>query len=432
MQYTLTRAHVHKLTSDLLIENLELRDYKRTCSAPVLVSIIFAACARLVSISAAAADFYGGPSVETVRKATHFNTPKIEILERRLNRALRATRPKKLRACQQVAIDLTLIPYHGQHQTKENELYRSQAKSGTTHFHAYASAYLIRHGQRLTLALSYVRQGEDLAVVLKRLMGMVRKTGVRPSLVLLDRGFFSVSVIRYFQRARIPFLMPVPLRGRKKEHPDGPGGTRVFEYWSKSGRGQHTLTSTPKKTTGTKKKTTGTKNTTTDAKNTTAGTPKKTGAKQKTTGAKKITATVGIVVHCRNRAGRRKKQGRERLVYAYWGWDPPAAAQVSELYRRRFGIETSYRQMNQCRARTCTRSPAVRLLLVGVALVLRNVWVWLHWSVLSAPRRGQRLLRLAALRVKRLLLMLLAVAIEMFGVVDGIDTQRPIPARLRR
>jgi hypothetical protein len=393
MQYILTRAQVHKLTGELLIENLELRDYKRACPASTLVAIMFAACARLVSMSAAAADFYGGPSVETVRKATRFNTPKIEILERRLNRALRATRPKKLPKRQHMSIDLTLIPYHGKPQTDENELYRSQAKSGTTHFHAYASAYLIRHGQRLTLALTYVRKGEDLAVVLKRLMGMVRKAGVRPSLVLLDRGFYSVSVIRYFQRARIPFLMPVPLRGRKKEHPKGPGGTRVFEYWSKGGRGQHTLTHLDKK--------------------------------------KKTTATVGIVVHCRNRKGRRGKHGRERLVYAYWGWDPPAASQVSELYRRRFGIETSYRQMNQCRARTCTRSPAVRLLLVGVALILRNVWVWLHWSVLSTPKRGQRVLRLAALRVKRLLLMLLTVAIEMFGVIGGIDTQRPIPHRLR-
>ena len=45
---------------------------------------------------------------------------------------------------------------------------------------------------------------------------------------------------------------------------------------------------------------------------------------------------------------------------------------MSEVYRGRFGVETSYRQMNQCRARTCTRSPAVRLFLVGVAGVI--IW----------------------------------------------------------
>ncbi|MBN9122218.1 MAG: transposase [Planctomycetes bacterium] len=73
----------------------------------------------------------------------------------------------------------------------------------------------------------------------------------------------------------------------------------------------------------------------------------------------------------------------------------------------------------------------MRLLLVGVALVLRSVWVWLHGEVLSARRRGHRALRLKLLRVKAVLLMLLAVAIVMFDLVDDIPTQRPVPDRLR-
>jgi putative transposase len=389
MEYTLTPAHVHKLAADLLIEQLELTDYKRTCPAHSLLSVLFAACARLTSVSATAADLTNAPSPETVRKAFRANTPKIEALEARINDALRVTTPRNLGTRQHLAVDLTLTPYHGTHHAHENELYRSQAKSGTTHFHAHATAYLIRHGQRVTVALSYVRRGEDLADVVERLLRTARKAGVLPSLVLLDRGFFSVGVIRYFQAARTPFLMPVPLRGRKKDHPKGPGGTRVFGYWDRSGFGRHTLTRTDGKV-----------------------------------------ATVGIVVHCRNRAGRRGKHGRERLVYAYWGWEPPAPSQVSQLYRRRFGIETSYRQMNQCRARTCTRDPAVHLFLVGVALVLRNAWVWLHWSVLSGTRRGRRALRLELLSVEALLLMLLEVAVELFGFTDTIVTQRAIPDRL--
>ena len=47
MQYTLTPAHVHKLAADLLIEQLELTNYKRTCPARTLLSVLFAACARL-------------------------------------------------------------------------------------------------------------------------------------------------------------------------------------------------------------------------------------------------------------------------------------------------------------------------------------------------------------------------------------------------
>jgi len=386
MQYTLRPEHVHKLAADLLIEHLELTDYKRTCTAGTLLTVIFAACARLTSVFAAALGLLKTASPETVRKALLANAAKIDLLEARINNALRAARPSRLPKRAHLAIDLVLIPYHGQPHQHANELYRGQVKSGTTHFHAYATAYLIAQGQRLTLALSYVRHGEDLAGVIKRLLKLVRKAGVRPSLVLLDRGFFSVGVIRYFQAARTAFVMPVPIRGRKKDHAKGPGGTRVFSYWKKSGFSRHTL--------------------------------------RREDGA---VAGVGIVVHCRNRAGRRGKHGRERLVYAYWGWNPPPAAQVSELYRSRFGIETSYRQMNQCRARTCTRKPAVRLLLVGVALVLRNVWVWLHWEVLSQPRRGRRRVRLELLSVKALLLMLLEIAVKRFGFTDAILTQRPIP-----
>src|SRR5215204_5270481 len=137
MEYTLTPARVHTLAADLLIEQLELTDYKRTCPARTLLSVLFAACARLTSLSAAARGLRDAPSPETLRKALRANTPDIPVLEARINDALRATPPTRLGRRQHVAIDLTLTPYHGTHHAHENELYRSQAKSGTTHFHAY-------------------------------------------------------------------------------------------------------------------------------------------------------------------------------------------------------------------------------------------------------------------------------------------------------
>jgi putative transposase len=389
MQYTLTSASVHRLATDLLLTHLALVDYGRCCPARTLLTVVFAACARLTSMFAAAVGLRRAPSAETLRKALLANLPDLQLLERRCNRVLHASLPRLQRRRQRLALDLTLLPYHGQPYQDADELYRGQVKSGTTHFHAYATAYLIQRGQRVTVALSYVRQGEDLAEVLRRLLRTARQASVCPRLLLLDRGFYAVRVLRYLQAARQPFLMPVPLRGRTADHPKGPGGTRVFASWKHSGFSQYRLT-----------------------------------------GPAGRSATVGICVHCRNRRGRRGKHGRERLVYAYWGWRPPAPGPVSALYRQRFGIETSYRQMNQARARTCTRNPAVRLFLVAVALVLRNVWVWLHWEVLSAKRRGGRLLRLEVLSLKALLQMLLQVASECFGFTEQAPTERPIPERL--
>ncbi|MCL2119954.1 MAG: hypothetical protein FWH27_16170, partial [Planctomycetaceae bacterium] len=43
------------------------------------------------------------------------------------------------RGKQRLAIDLVLIPYHGKPYRHESEIYRSQPKSGTSHFHAYAT-----------------------------------------------------------------------------------------------------------------------------------------------------------------------------------------------------------------------------------------------------------------------------------------------------
>jgi hypothetical protein len=53
-------------------------------------------------------------------------------------------------------------------------------------------------------------------------------------------------------------------------------------------------------------------------------------------------------------------------------------------YRERFGIETSYRQKNQARGWTTSASAEYRLLLEGLALVLRQVWVYLTQQIARA------------------------------------------------
>jgi len=52
------------------------------------------------------------------------------------------------------------------------------------------------------------------------------------------------------------------------------------------------------------------------------------------------------------------------------------------------------------------------------------VWVWLHWELLSSPRRGRRQLRLERLRFKAMLLWLLHEAESLFGVLDETFTER--------
>lgn len=80
-----------------------------------------------------------------------------------------------------------------------------------------------------------------------------------------------------------------------------------------------------------------------------------------------------------------------------------AIKQVRELYRKRFAIETSDRQMNQARIRASTRHPLERWVYFSIALILRNVWVWLHFTLFATRRRGRLKLRLHLLRFRRFL-----------------------------
>jgi hypothetical protein len=387
MDYTITRGSVSQHASELLRTHLRLRDFSPTCTARVVLSVLFCACSRLCTPTAACFGLLSAPSRETIRKAILRLLSTRDELLRRLNRALTADVPRALRRRdQQVAIDLVLIPYHGRPMLDLSEVFRSQAKSGTSHFHAYATAYANYRGQRYTLALTLVERGEKMQDVLRRLFRRLGLLGVRVRMVLLDRGFWSVAVVRYLQAGRHPFLMPVVLRGRKDGHPRGPGGTRVFAIRKRGGWDEYTLTA-----------------------------------------ADKQTARVSICIHCRNYNGQWGRHGRQTLVYAFWGMNPSGTRWVRETYRKRFAIETSYRQAHQGRARTCTRNPLVRLLLVGIALILRNVWVWLHYAVLSTPRRGNCRLHLERLPLKTMLLWLQHQAEEELGRMDEIPSERPMP-----
>lgn len=390
MHYTIDRTSVQRHAAVLLHTWLGLKDYSPTGTVMTLLHVLFTACSRLGSLSAACWSLVTAPSRETIRQATLQALRSKDDLLRRLNHALTVDVPRGLlRRPQQVAIDLVLIPYHGLPFDTELEIYRSQAKSGTSHFHAYATAYGHYRGQRYTLAVTTVERGAKMPEVLQRLFRRLSRLGVTTRMVLLDRGFWSVAVIRCLRRAPKPFLMPVVLRGRKADHACGPSGTRVFATRKRSGWARYTVKA-----------------------------------------ADGAVARVTLGIHCRNDNGQWGRHGRQTLVYAFWGFKPSSTRWLRETYRKRFAIETSYRQLHQGRARTCSRNPEVRLLLVGVALVLRNVWVWLHYAVLSTPRRGNCRFNLERLTLRTMLQWLQHQAEEELGLRAEVSAERPMPQRI--
>jgi IS4 transposase len=259
-----------------------------------------------------------------------------------------------------VAIDYHLSPYYGEPFRSRNELYYGQPRQGTKRFHAYATACIVSYGHRYTLALTWVRRHESTVVVLRRLLARIREIGLKIRCLLLDRAFFNVPVTAFLQQEALPFLMPVMFRGRKPKKSRGLKGLWKIKR-QPAGWYRHVM------------------------KN----------SKQQL----EVKVCVGFRRYRRRKTG---KQLKQKLLFAAWRMHG-SPVEIRDRYRRRFGIETSYRQMRQARIYTCTRRPHLRLFFVAVALILRNIWVWIHLTRLAEGERENPTMRLGLLRFKRML-----------------------------
>lgn len=336
-----------------------------------------------LSINQACQDLEGAPSAVTVLGQLSTQLSDLELLEITMCEVLARLLPRGLGTKgRRVAVDLIELPYHGTvDEAHADEVCRGKAKQGTTHFFTYATAYVILRGRRYTLALCRVKATMTMDEVLAILLKRVQALGVKISLLLLNRGFYSVKVIRQLIGDKQPFIMPAIKRGKKPQAPGGPSGTYVMAQWKISAWTTYTLSS-----------------------------------------AKDGQVTVEMAVVCHNMRGRWGRHQREAWLYATWGVKHRSLGWIRQTYRRRFGIESSYRQVHQAKIKTSRRNPVLRLLFVSVAFVLRNVWVWLHAEVIAIPRRGARTLQPASLRFARLLLWL------MFEVADHYRLLRHVLA----
>jgi hypothetical protein len=308
----------------------------------LLLSVLLWAALRISSIAAAGRHLAQNACDQTVRTTLLNALPKHRrTLERRCHQALIQDLPRSLRrGRRELAIDWHSVPYHGQAFRSNNEFRRSKPDQGTTTFHVYATAAIVHHGERFTLALTAVTARHSNVSVLRRLITQIRQTGVKIQVVLLDRQFSNGPVIALLQDEHLPFVMPAVFRGRTPKRPGRPTGFRAFRT---ARPGWYAYVQNV------------------------AGTPRR----------YSVCVTWKVVRH-------RRKKVRYRKVHVFIAWRCRTDREVlRERYRRRFGIETSYRQLKRARIRTSTRNPLLRLFYVAVALILRNLWVWLHLVLLA-------------------------------------------------
>lgn len=381
---TLTLTHRQVLTHARqgLEHHLALQADGYTCTTDDLLNVLVGVAANCGTVESVCADLVGTPDAETIR--TYFKDQlrleDLPDLERRLNAALAEQTPRRLwRHPQDVAIDFHDRPYYGKTPQAEGRWVRGQARDGTTRFYRVATAYVMRHGLRVTLAVRFVLPGDTVVGVLDDLLKHLKKLGIRVGCLFLDKGFAGIAVSDYLERRGQAALIACPIRGKT-------GGTRALCCGRKSYRTRHTFH-----------------------------------------GEDGASFTAELAV-CRvfTTAKRTKRMKRRAawliLILIHLALSPRAARRE---YRRRFGVESSYRCAGQVRGWTTSSNPAYRFVLIAVSFFLVNVWIHLRWLFTQVPRRGHRWLDAKRFQLGRLVKFIVRALEQHYGCVREVVASAP-------
>lgn len=348
---------------DTLKTHFPLDLHARTLDETQVWELVLYASVQGLSLDSACQTLADVPSGNRVREHLKeaFDASAFSVLavEEELNAALAqglspALTKRINRKRYDIGIDLVEIPYYGQPAQIDEEIRRGQARSGTTRFHAIAT---------------FVWADETMDQIVDRLLRQAKTIGLRIRRAYLDKGFARPAVFTLLRQKRIPYLIPLPIKGKT-------GGLKALCQGKASYRTRHTFN---------------------------VGTSR--------------AYTTDVILLCRYTKGRYGRHGCQWFAYAAYGMERVPLAQIFALYRRRFGMESGYRQMHQIRARTTSANPTWRLLLVGVAFLLYNVYIRFRQNGRQVNPYDRRA-RTPWLSLKRMAHMIITLIEQRLGVAD--------------
>jgi len=362
-----------------LAPHLPLRADGYLCTTSDLFNLLLGAAATRDSLESVCRDLTAAPNAATLRSYLNeqLRVEDLPTLEKQLNRALAAEIPPSIGAApRDLAIDYHDRPYYGKTEQSEGLWMRAEARDGTTHFYRVATAYVILKHRRVTLAIRFVVPESDTVGVLSDLLKDLTRLRIHCRRLFLDRGFAGVRVIRFLRHRHQPTVIACPIRGKQ-------GGTRALCQGRKSYRTTYTFVSPQH-------------------------------------GRAAAELAVCRVFTTARRTGRHPRRA-DWMIFILIGLDWPPK-RTRQQYRRRFGIESSYRCARSVSGWTTSNNPAYRFVLIGVGFFLLNVWINLRWLVARRPRRGGRIMKAAHFRLRRFARFIVRALEHLYGCIREIES----------
>ncbi len=371
-QYELKANDVHAYMLEMLKEHLKIKVDGYICKTDMIFNVLIKASAENSSLEAACADLEETADSNTIREYLNAALPIQELREqeKQVNATLACCTPEDLvRTDIEIAIDFHDEPFYGKQESIRKVTCAGQAKKGTTHFVRIATAYIIWRQVRLTLAVRYVLPEDDTLEILKFLRKRLKKLGFAAKVLYMDKGFASTGIIQYLTAQQQPAIIACPIRGKK-------GGTRALCRGRSSYSTSYTFTD-------------GTRTT--------------------------IAMKASLVP---NASGKLRRKWLA-FILILLDWKPD---KVYQEYRRRFGIECSYRMLRRVRASTTSRNPSLRFFLLGIGSILVNAWVFLRWTFSRLMDRGPRRVDLSRFRFHRFTKFLIRTVEKIYGSISSVPT----------
>jgi hypothetical protein len=326
---TVNATMVHQHAHQTLTGCLDWKPFRKSVPVSVLVDLVLLMAATgqtLFGIVRRRFDF----SHETARQALRANLPDMSRLTKgivdSLHQVLAFSRRDRRRRWT-VAIDIHNVPFYGDRSTPG--IVGGPKKQGTKYSFSYATAVLIHRRRRYTVAMMPILPATPVHEIVATLLDQIRDHGLQVGGVVLDSGFDSGDTILLLQERGHSYTVPLRRKGK---------GTNRRNEWFALPHG--TIQAVDWVTDKTRKA---------------------------------VTTTVLVW---------KRKDQKKTMVFAFGGWGNREAVQECRRawlsrrrYRERFGIETSYRQKNQARAWTTSCDSVYRMLLEGLAHLLRQLWV---------------------------------------------------------
>jgi hypothetical protein len=282
----------------------------------------------------------------------------------------------------EIVVDLHLRPYYGNEDDTDG-LYYSEAKRGTTAFHAYATLYARVRNKRYTLAVRRLTDGDTASGVLAEFLGLLDRFEFEVKAVYVDSEFYDGKCLTLMQAHNQAYVMPIIAWGTKIQRELSEGWSREIE---------HDLTTE--------------------------------------FDGHEWTVEFPVMIDCSYQMGRYDEHGVARHGYAVDAPFIDTPRQARRHYSKRFGIEATYRLSESSLISTTTKDPARRFLFVVISLLAQNVWRYLHWEYVATPRRGGR--RLWWWPFEEFIRMVTRAAWNALSVRRTIPSNRPPDDRFER